>query len=238
MKEPRHHSCVSSKTYPVRKRNGFQKVGSIIIEFIMIDNRSSERIGLARLQSQKGLLLRGRRDRLNRLYRLNHLGGGLKLGGFREVLGLDCGLRDRLSLDGGGGLGHLGGSGAAANVLLGLVAVLVHVLLQGTGGVGGTLAGKILELVGLGADNLLKAGDLLVDDFAVADVHERSEVGNGHGDNGETPERNETDEPVASEGSSESLEQKSIRIFPFVVLHIRRSHTATVWTTFSANRMR
>jgi hypothetical protein len=79
-------------------------------------------------------------------------------------------------------------------------------LLQGTGGVGGTFAGEILELVGLGADNLLKVGDLLVDDFTVADVHERSEVGNGHGDNSETPERNETDEPVASEGSSESLE--------------------------------
>lgn len=180
---------------------------------IVIDNRPSLESRLARLQSQKRLLFRGSRGRLRGLYRLNRLRNGLDLGGFGEVLGLDCGLGDRLGLDRGGDLGHLGGSRAAANVLLGLVAVLAHVLLHDTGGVGGTLSGKVLELVGLGADNLLQVGNLLIDNLAVADVHERSEVSHGHGDDGQTPKRNETDEPVASEGSSEGLEE-SIRYFP------------------------
>lgn len=233
-KESHHQFCMSSKTYLLREIKWISKWISILIESIVIDNRSSPVIGHAHLQSQKGLLLHGGRGRLSGLYRL---GNGLDLGGFGEVLGLDRGLSDGLDLHGGGDLGRLGGRRAAANVLLGLVAVLAHVLLHDTSGVGGTLASKVLQLVGLGTDDLLKVGNLLVNDFAVADVHKRSEVGNSHGDNGQTPEGNESDEPIAGESSSESLESHQKRSI-ISIIHVSRSHTAIVWTTFSANRMR
>lgn len=185
----------------------------------VIDNRSSLTEGLARLHSQKGRLLRGRRGwlrGLNRLNSLDRLRNWLGVGGFGEVFSLDCGLSDSLGLDRGGDLGHLGGSRAAANVLLSLVAVLAHVLFHDTGGMGGTLFRKVLELVGLGADDLLQVVNLLIDDLTVADVHERSEVSHGHGDDGQTPKGNESDEPVASEGSSESLDNQSVMFFILV----------------------
>lgn len=89
------------------------------------------------------------------------------------------------------------------------MAVLANVLLHDTSGVRGTLTGNVLQLVGLGADDILDVGNLLINDFAVADVHERSEVGHSHGNDEQTPEGDESDKPVARESSSEGLETPS-----------------------------
>lgn len=132
-----------------------------------------------RLDGQERLPL-GLLGRRGRLHGLEH---GLNLGSFREVLSLDRGLRNGLGLHGGrGNLAHLRRGGPAADVLLGLGAVLADVLLHDSSGVGGALTGQILQLVGLGADDRLEIGDMLVDDLTVADVHKGTEVGGGHGD--------------------------------------------------------
>lgn len=146
----------------------------------------------------------------------NRLGNGLNLGSFREVLSLDDGLGVGIALDNRRdelGLGCLGRGRATANVLLGLGAVVTNILLHQTGSVGGVLASQVLQLVGLGADDGLEVCDLLIDDLTVADVHKRAEVGGGYGDHGESPDRNEADQPVASEGSGESLQL--VRTLPF-----------------------
>lgn len=92
-----------------------------------------------------------------------------------------------------------------ADVLLGLGAVVSDILLHQAGSVRGVLAGEILQLVGLGADDGLGIANLLVNDLAVADVDKRSEVGDIESNQSQSPERNETDEPVPSEGRNKSL---------------------------------
>lgn len=166
----------------------------------------------ANLNSQERLTLSLLSSLLCGLNGLDSLGHGCDLGGLGEVLMLDQrlgnrgndGLGNGLRLD--GGLGHLWGCGAAgADVLLGLGAVLANVLLHQAGGLGSTLASQILQLVGLGIDNLLEVADLLINDLAVADVDQRGEVSGGDGDHSEAPEGNEADQPVTGKSSSESL---------------------------------
>lgn len=153
---------------------------------------------------------------------IERLGNGSGLGSRREVLGLDNGLSNGSSealqglslgrlgndlvLDRADNSGSLWGGGAAgADVSLGLGAVFADILLHQTGGLGGALTSQIAELVGLVVDDFLGVNNLLVDEFAVADVDEGSEVGGGHGNNGQAPEGNEANQPVASESSSEGL---------------------------------
>lgn len=70
----------------------------------------------------------------------------------------------------------------------------------------GPLPGHVFELVGLGANDGLSIADLLVNGLAIPDVNKGTEVNGGHGNHSETPERDDADQPVTSEGSSESLE--------------------------------
>lgn len=120
-------------------------------------------------------------------------------------LGLD-GLDNGLTLDGAHKLGRLwGGRAAGADVTLSLGAVLANILLHQAGGVRGTLASHIPKLVGLGVDDLLGVGNLLVNELAVADVDKGGKVCGGHGNHSQAPEGNEADQPVAGESSSESL---------------------------------
>ena len=46
---------------------------------------------------------------------------------------------------------------------------------------------------------------MLIDDFAIADVDERSKVSDSHRDRSKSPKRDEANQPVTSKGSSESL---------------------------------
>lgn len=154
---------------------------------------------------------------------IERLGDRSGLGSGGEVLGLDSGLSNgRSEALQGLGLGRLGndfvldradklgslrgGRAAGADVSLGLGAVLADILLHQTGSLRSALTSQVAKLVGLVVDDFLGVDNLLVDEFTVADVDEGSEVGGGHGNNGQAPEGNEADQPVASEGSSESLE--------------------------------
>jgi hypothetical protein len=132
---------------------------------------------------------------------------GLSLGGFGEVGGLELGRADWLDLDcWSWGLDSLWGCRAAvANVLVGLGAVVVGILLHQSGGTGSLLVGEFLSMVGLGVDKLLDLGNLLIDDFTVADVDQRSEVSDGCAEQGKAPDRDNLDEPVGKEGRNESL---------------------------------
>lgn len=60
-------------------------------------------------------------------------------------------------------------------------------------------------MVGLGVDKLLELGNLLIDDFTVANVDQGSKVSDGCAEQSETPDRDDLDEPVRKEGSNESL---------------------------------
>jgi hypothetical protein len=51
-------------------------------------------------------------------------------------------------------------------------------------------------MVGLGVDKLLNLGNLLIDDFTVANVDQRSKVSDGCTEQGEAPDRDDLDEPV------------------------------------------
>lgn len=153
-----------------------------------------------------------RRDRLGRglLRRLgfsrwssNRLG----LGGHREVLGLNGWLHLRLGDCGAGHLGHLGRRKRATvvNVLLGLGAVVTQALLHQTLCMGRTLASKFFQLIGLLMESLLGALNLGIDQFAVADVNERTNVDDGGGEQRQSPEWEELDEEVGNESSRERL---------------------------------
>lgn len=67
------------------------------------------------------------------------------------------------------------------------------------------LIGKLLGLVCLSVDKLLNLGDLLVDDLAVADVDQGTEVGDGDPDQRQAPDGDNLDEPVRQESGDESL---------------------------------
>ena len=60
-----------------------------------------------------------------------------------------------------------------------LGAVVVGVLLDQSGGTGSLLVGEFFRVVRLSIDKLLNLGNLLVDNFTVADVDQRSEVSDG-----------------------------------------------------------
>lgn len=129
--------------------------------------------------------------------------------------GLDGRLGDRgsevgsglngLTLDRARKLGLPGGRASVGDVTLSLRAVLTDILLHQVGGVRGTLASHVSKLVGLGVDDFLVVGNLLVDEFTVADVDQGGEVCGGHGNQGHAPEGKETEQPVADESSIESL---------------------------------
>lgn len=126
----------------------------------------------------------------------SEIGNGLDLGG----------LGNGLTLDRAHKLGRLrGGRAAGSDVTLGLRAVLADILLHQAGGVRGTLASHVPELVGLGVDDLLGVDNLLVNELTVADIDKGGEVCGGHSNHSQAPEGNEADQPVAGESSSESL---------------------------------
>lgn len=168
----------------------------------------------ANLNCQQRLTLLLLLDRLDWLR--NGLGNGLDLGSFWEVLSLDHGLWVRITLDNRRhqlSLGHFRRGRATANVLLSLGAVVANILLHQTGSMRGPLAGKVFQLVGLGADDSLEVRDLLINDLTVADIHERTEVGGGDGDHGKSPDWNEADQPVTGEGSGKGLRQGLLEHF-------------------------
>lgn len=92
------------------------------------------------------------------------------------------------------------------NVLLSLGAVVTDVLLHETGGMMGTLLSKVLQLVGLGVDHPMDILDLSINDFAVFNVDERPEIGDGDSNQRQSPEWEELDQPVGSKGGREGLE--------------------------------
>lgn len=164
---------------------------------------------------------------------------GLSLGSFGEVGGLELGRADWLDLDcWSRGFDSLWGCRAAvANVLVGLGAVVVGILLHQSGGTSSLLVGEFLSMVGLGVDKLLDLGNLLIDDFTVANVNQGSKVSDGCAEQGKTPDRDNLDEPVGKEGSNESL-LLSVNVFHQSAISVDEWLTAVVCKTFSANRMR
>lgn len=133
---------------------------------------------------------------------------GLRLGRFREVGLLETRLRrNRLSLDRGAchrSLGHLG-RGRAANVSLSLGAVVARVLLHQSRRVGSVLLSNAPDMARLRVDQLLHSMDLLIDGFAVADVDKRPQIGDGHGNQSQTPHWQDLAEPVGDESGREGL---------------------------------
>lgn len=85
---------------------------------------------------------------------------------------------------------------SAANIFLSLAAIISSVLLDGLGGACGVVSSKIFHLVGLGVDNLLRAGKIVVDELLVVFVEQRTEVDARDANEGETPQWNDLDEPV------------------------------------------
>lgn len=164
---------------------------------------------------------------------------GFSLGSLGEVGGLELGRADWLDLDSWSrGLDSLWGCRAAvANVLVSLGAVVVGILLHQSGGTGSLLVGKFLSMVGLGVDKLLDLGNLLIDDFTIANVDQGSKVSDGCAEQGKTPDRDNLDEPVGKEGSNESL-LLSVDLFHQSPIPVNKWLTAAVCKTFSANRMR
>lgn len=103
-----------------------------------------------------------------------------------------------------------------------LGAVVVGILLHQSGGTGSLLVGEFLGMVGLGVHKLLDLGNLLIDEFAVADVDQGSKVSDGCAEQGEAPDRNNLDEPVGKEGSNESL---FCQLFNSLISNFRREVT-------------
>ncbi len=69
------------------------------------------------------------------------------------------------------------------------------------------MSGQILDLGSLRVDDIRGLLDLLIDDLLVVDIDQRYKVEDRGGDERETPQRNELDEPVADDGRSESLRE-------------------------------
>lgn len=143
------------------------------------------------LRSQLGVLARN--DRLSRGVDLVEPGAG----GSREVL-LGNGLRDD-----GGGLGGSLGRGRATEKLLGLGAVVTHVLLGQVGGLGRLLLRNGAELSGLVVDNITSLLEVVVDELLVGGVGKGNDEEGGSGGQGETPKRHDLDKVVGDEGTEE-----------------------------------
>lgn len=88
---------------------------------------------------------------------------------------------------------------------MGLVAIVTNALLDQARCMGGALVSKVLQLISLLVESLLGVLDLGIDGFAVVDVDERTEIGNGNGEQRQSPEWEEPDEPVGSKRSRERL---------------------------------
>ena len=134
-------------------------------------------------------------------------GDGLHLGRVREVRGLDIrGRRHRFGRGVGvvARLGRLRRRGTA-HILLCLGAVVIDILLHHASSISGVLAGNTLQLMSLVVDNGLGVGNVGVDELAVVDVDQRTQVSTGNGDEGETPQRQPLDQPVGRECGRESL---------------------------------
>lgn len=76
--------------------------------------------------------------------------------------------------------GKLGGARAASsgttNHVSGLGSVFAGVLLCGLSGTSGVMGSKILDLVGLGVDNVGSVGNLLVDGLLILDVYQGPKI--------------------------------------------------------------
>lgn len=146
---------------------------------------------------------------------IDHLGSrdgdllvdGVLLGNLGEV--------DLLGLGGvlSGGVGKLGrrldddlarGS-LARQKSLDLVGVVASILLAESGNLVELLLGNILDLGGLGVNQVGGVLDLRIDKLLVAGVDQGNKENDGGADDGETPVGDELDEEVGDEGSNPSL---------------------------------
>ncbi len=73
------------------------------------------------------------------------------------------------------------------------------------------LTSEIADLSCLGVDGFMGIVDVAIDQFAVLDVDEWGEEGDGGADEAETPERSKLDEEVGDEGCRECLEKSAVR---------------------------
>lgn len=67
------------------------------------------------------------------------------------------------------------------------------------------LASKILDLGSLLVDQVVALLKLSINNLLVLDVNEWANVGNGRGNQGQAPERDELDEEVGDQGCKECL---------------------------------
>ena len=87
----------------------------------------------------------------------------------------------------------------------GLVAVIAEALGDELLGMRRVLAGLFLELVGVIIQDLAAVFDVRVDQFSIGDVDERAEVDDGCGDQSQTPDWEEFNQPVRDESCAEGL---------------------------------
>lgn len=136
------------------------------------------------------------------------LGGSREvlLGGGGEVL---CGCSWEvilLDLD----LWRSGTSTVLVDSLLGLCGCLLCVALDSLDSVPGMLVSKFLDLLSLLVGNAVALLNLGIDGLLVLNVDEGTEEGEGSGDQGQAPERNELDEEVGDQGCEESLKNATV----------------------------
>ena len=69
-----------------------------------------------------------------------------------------------------------------------------------------SLFDQVLQLVGLRVDDGLDFLNTSINDLTVVHIDERTDVGNGDGDQRQSPEGEELDQPVGIQGSKKGLQ--------------------------------
>jgi hypothetical protein len=124
----------------------------------------------------------------------------------REVLTLVS--RDILLLNRSGfslGDGGRDRAASATNHLLSPGSIVSCILLCSLGGSGGMVASELLDLLGLGVDDVGCVLDVVVDELLVRLVDERGEEDDRGADQGEAPEWDDLDQVVGEESANEGL---------------------------------
>ena len=94
---------------------------------------------------------------------------------------------------------------SGTNIFTCLCAVITSILLGSLSGPSGVMSSYILDLTGLGVDDVGSVRDLAVNEIFVGDIDQWSKVQNRYPDKREAPEWKKLDKPIGCEGSEECL---------------------------------
>ena len=97
---------------------------------------------------------------------------------------------------------------SASDVVLSLGGIVASICLDSLRSTSSVLSSKIFHLGSLRVRNIRNILELLVDDLLIVDVNQWGEVSDGHGEERETPERQDFDQPVREERRYEGLHRR------------------------------